>query len=101
MAVLSIRLSPKELQHIKEIARAEKKKRGEAARSLLSYGWLFFNLKEYKEGKISLEFLAKELGMPLSETIDLLSEYGVRSPLRYDHYLEGLETLSRRRRQQR
>jgi len=101
MTVLSIRLSPKELEHIKEIARAEKKKRGEAARSLLSYGWLFFNLKEYKEGKISLEFLAKQLGMTLSETIDLLSEYGVRSPLRYDHYLEGLETLGRHRRQQR
>ena len=51
------------------------------------------NLKRYKEGKISLETLAKELEFSVSETIDLLAEYGVISPISYDDYLEGLETL--------
>ncbi|GBD39831.1 hypothetical protein HRbin37_02117 [bacterium HR37] len=93
MAVLSLRLSKKEVEKIEEIARKENKKKGEVARSLLSYGWIFLNLKRYKEGKISLETLAKELELSVSETIDLLAEYGVTSPISYDDYLEGLETL--------
>lgn len=93
MTVLSLRLSREEIEHIEELAKKEKKRKGEAARSLLSYGWFFFNLKLYKEGKISLETLAKELNLSISETIDLLAEYGVTSPISYDDYLEGLETL--------
>jgi len=93
MKVLSLRLSRKEIDRIKEIATKENKKKGEAARSLLYYGWFFFNLKRYKEGRISLETLAKELDLSVSETIDLLVEYGVPSSISYDDYLEGLETL--------
>jgi len=93
MTVLSLRLSKKEVERIEEIATKENKKKGEAARSLLSYGWLFFNLKRYKEGKISLETLAKELDLSISETIDLLDEYSVVSSISYEDYLEGLETL--------
>ena len=93
MTVLSLRLSRKELDRIKEIATKENKKKGEAARSLLYYGWFFFNLKRYKEGRISLETLAKELDLSVSETMDLLVEYGVPSSISYDDYLEGLETL--------
>jgi hypothetical protein len=52
-----------------------------------------FNFKRSKEGKISLEILAKELDLSISETIDLLAQYGVASPISYDDYLEGLETL--------
>lgn len=74
---MSLRLSRKEIDRIKEIATKENKKKGEAARSLLYYGWFFFNLKRYKEGRISLESLAKELDLSVSETIDLLVEYGV------------------------
>ncbi len=95
MPVLSLRLSREEIERIEEIARKENKKKGEAARSLLSYGWLFFNLKLYKEGKTSLETLAKELNLSVSQTIDLLTEYGITSPVSYDDYLEGLETLKR------
>jgi hypothetical protein len=93
MSVLSLRLSKKEAERIKEIAMKENKNKGEAARSLLSYGWFFFNIRRYKEGKISLETLAKELDLSISETIDLLAEYGITSHISYDDYLEGLETL--------
>jgi len=93
MTVMSLRLSRKEIDRIKEIATKENKKKGEAARSLLYYGWFFFNLKRYKEGRISLETLAKELDLSVSETMDLLVEYGVPSSISYDDYLEGLETL--------
>jgi len=93
MTVMSLRLSRKEIDRIKEIATKENKKKGAAARSLLYYGWFFFNLKRYKEGRISLESLAKELDLSVSETIDLLVEYGVPSSISYDDYLEGLETL--------
>jgi hypothetical protein len=59
------------------------------ARELMDYGWVFLMLREYREGKRSLGSFAKELGVPLTEAIDLLADLGVRSPLEYDDYLRG------------
>ena len=36
--------------------------------------------------------LSKALGMSLSEAIDLLSSFGLQSPISYDDYLKGVET---------
>ncbi|MBI2348690.1 MAG: hypothetical protein HYV05_08565 [Deltaproteobacteria bacterium] len=49
-------------------------------------------LVAYKEGKVSLAKLSKSLGMSLSEAIDLLSSFGLQSPINYDDYLKGVET---------
>lgn len=97
MTVLSLRLTKKELDHIRHLAAKENKKKGEAARSLMTYGWLFFCLNRYKGGKISLESLARDLERSVSETIDLLVEYGLPSPVGYDDYLEASETLQKLR----
>ncbi len=50
-------------------------------------------VQRYKEGKFSLGSLAEQLGRPLAETIDMLADLGVPSPLEYDDYLEGFEHL--------
>ena len=47
------------------------------------------------EGKLSLSTLADKLGLSVSETIDLLSEFGVESPLDYDDYLKGFEVFKK------
>jgi predicted transcriptional regulator len=46
MTVFSLRLSKKEIERLEEIAMKENKKKGEVPRSLLSYGWIFFESKE-------------------------------------------------------
>ena len=59
MSVLSLRLSKKEAERIKEIAMKENKKKGEAARSLLSYGWFFSTLIDIKRARFLLKLRQK------------------------------------------
>jgi len=51
------------------------------------------SLKNYKEGKLSLEGLAKKLDLSISETIDMLAELGIGSPIGFDDYLKGFEVF--------
>jgi len=50
-------------------------------------------LKNYKEGKLSLEGLAKKLDLSISETIDMLAELGIGAPIGFDDYLKGFDVL--------
>ena len=92
MPVMSVRLSEQELRRLKVLAKEENKEKSSVARELLMDGLKYKMLLGYKEGKISLAKLSKTLGMSLSETIDLLSSFGLESPVSYDDYLKGIET---------
>jgi hypothetical protein len=46
----------------------------------------------YREGKVSLAKLSKTLDLTVSEAVDLLTEFGLESPVSYDEYLQGLST---------
>lgn len=92
--VMSVRLGPKGLRRLKELARREHKELSAVARELMDYGWVFLMLREYREGKRSLGAFAKALGVALSEAIDLLADLGVRSPIEYDDYLKGYAAAS-------
>lgn len=50
-------------------------------------------IKLYREGKLSLSVLAEKRELSVSEAIDLLSEFGVESPIDYDDYLKGFEAF--------
>lgn len=54
---------------------------------------MVFDASTYKEGKLSLEGLAKKLDISVSEAIDLLAELGVESPVDFDDYLKGFEVF--------
>ena len=63
-------------------------------RELLQEGWNFHMLRLYREGKLSVGRLAKALGKSLSETVDLLAEFGQPAPLDYADYLQGRKTAA-------
>jgi hypothetical protein len=52
-------------------------------------------LKYYKEGKLSLEDLAKKLNMSISEAIDQLAELGTETPIEFETYLKGFDVFKR------
>ncbi|MBI4145871.1 UPF0175 family protein [Candidatus Woesearchaeota archaeon] len=93
--VVSIRLKQHEKSHISSLAQRTKKDKSTAARELIEYGWRYFILQQYKESKLSLGRCAKELEMSLGEFIDLLSEFGIKSPITHDEFLEGQTTLGK------
>ncbi|MCF6148050.1 MAG: ribbon-helix-helix protein, CopG family [Candidatus Kuenenia sp.] len=93
MSVISLRLKDKEIKRINELSRMEHKDKSTVARELIDYGWEFLMIKHYREGKLSLSALAEKLELSVSETIDVLSEFGVESPIDYDDYLKGFEAF--------
>ncbi len=65
-------------------------------RELIEHGWEFLMIKLYREGELSLSTLAAKLELPVSETIDLLSKFGIESPIEYDDYLKGFEVFKKK-----
>lgn len=93
MSVISLRLKEREIKRINELSKTGHKDKSTVARELIDYGWEFLMIKLYKEGKLSLSVLAEKLELSVSEAIDLLSEFGIESPLDYDDYLKGFEAF--------
>ena len=87
--VVTLRLKERELNFINELSTAENEDKSYAARKLIDYGWIYFILKSYKDGKISIGKAAKELNLTITETIELLADLGIKSPISYEDYLEG------------
>jgi predicted HTH domain antitoxin len=93
MSVLSLRLKDRELKRINELSRMVHKDKSTIARELIEYGWEFLMIKLYREGKMSLGILSSKLELSVSETIDLLAEFGVESPIDYEDYLKGFDVF--------
>ena len=49
--IITLRLKERELNFIEELSKKENEDRSYAARKLIDYGWIYFILKNYKEGK--------------------------------------------------
>ncbi len=93
MGVISLRLKDRDLERIEELSKLEHKDKSTIARELLEYGWEFLMVRYYKEGKLSLEGLAKKLDVSISEAIDSLTKLGIESPIEFDEYLKGFEVF--------
>lgn len=91
--VITLRLKEKELSFIEELSKRENEDKSHAARKLIDYGWIYFILKNYREGKMSLGKSAKELNLTITEVIELLADLGIRSPISYEEYLEGYKDI--------
>ncbi len=94
MRVISVRLENSELKRIDQLSNQEHKGRSAVARELIQQGWQFRMLKQYRDGKLSLGGLAKSLDLTVGETIDLLAELGIESPIEHEDYLKGFEILA-------
>jgi predicted HTH domain antitoxin len=95
MSVISLRLKEREMKRINELSKIENKDKSTVARELIDYGWEFLMIKLYKEGKLSLSSLSEKLELSVSEAIDLLSQFGIESPIDYEDYLKGFEAFNR------
>ena len=95
MTTLSVRVSKDMGQKLIKWAQRNKADKSTAARELMEYGWTFVLLEQYRQGKLSLGKLARELGFSISETMDLVAAHGAQMRLDYADYLKGLEHLRR------
>ncbi len=92
---MSIRMDKESYDFISELSREEKDDLSKTVRELVYRGRVMLGVDKYKKGEVSLGRSAELAGLPLGQMITVLSEYGVKSNLEKEDYLEGLEHLRR------
>ncbi len=95
MSVMSLRLNKEEVDRISKLSIQKKEAKSEIVRELLQEGWVFYWLKLYSAGKVSVGKMAEEPDISINEVLNLLSDFGIESSIRYDDYLEGFENLKK------
>lgn len=93
MSVMSLRLNREELNRISKLSIQKKEAKSAVVRELLREGWMFYWLKLYSTGKVSIGKMAEELDLSINDVLDLLAEFGIKSSIRYDDYLEAFKNL--------
>ncbi len=93
MSVMSLRLNKEELNRISKLSKQKKEAKSVVVRELLREGWMFYWLKLYSAGKVSIGKMAEELDLSINDVLDLLAEFGIKSSIGYDDYLKGFENL--------
>lgn len=94
MKVKSIRIPEDIDKAIEYVARFEKLEKTQSIRKLTRLGFEFYAAKSYERGKLTLREVAELLNLTLSETIDLLSEMGVKGNIRAKDVLDSLKAIS-------
>ena len=86
-------LHENELALIHELSKIEREDKCKVLSELLEMGRKACAVKLYENGKVSIVRAAHIAGISVSEFMDILSERGVTSRIRYEDYIDGLENL--------
>ena len=81
-------------QAIEYVSKVEKIEKTQSLRKLARVGFEYYVAKTYREGKITLREASNLLKLPLSETIDLLSEMGAKGNIRANDVLASLNIFT-------
>jgi predicted HTH domain antitoxin len=91
--LLSIRVDADDYAFLSRLAAEEHENISQAVRDLVVKGRLMLAIEDYRAGKASLGKAAETAGLSISETIELLTRYGVPANLEYDDYLQSLKNV--------
>jgi predicted HTH domain antitoxin len=91
MKVKSMRIPEDIEQAINFVSKIEKIEKTQTLRKLARIGFESYIAKIYKDGKITLREASDLLNLTLSETIDLLSEMGVKGNIHAQDVLTSVE----------
>ena len=94
MKVKSVRIPEDIDKAIVYVSRSEKIENTHSLRKLARMGFESYISKEYKAGKITLREASDLLKLTLSETVDLLSDMGVKGNIHAEDVLNSLRTFS-------
>lgn len=94
MKVRSLRIPQDIDQAIEYVSKMEKTEKTQSLRKLARLGFEYYVAKAYSDGRITLRDASVLLKLPLSETIDVFIEAGVKGNIRASDVLESLKTFS-------
>jgi predicted HTH domain antitoxin len=94
MKVKSIRI-PQDIEHAVDfLSRIEKIDSTQSFRKLARIGFETYIANLYQNGKLSIREVSTELGVSISEAIDMLSEKGVKGNIKATDVLQSIHSLS-------
>lgn len=94
MKVKSIRI-PQDIEHAVDfLSRIEKIDSTQSFRKLARIGFETYIANLYQNGRLSIREVSTELGVSISEAIDILSEKGVKGNIRAADVLQSIHSLS-------
>src|SRR5437879_7373707 len=92
---MSIRMDEETYRFLSTLAKDEKADLSRAVRDVVHKGRILLAIERYKKRTSSLGKAAELAGVSIGEMLALRSEYGVKSNLKKEDYLEGLGNLAR------
>ncbi len=91
MIVKSLRIPEDIEQAIEYVAKSEKIEKSQSLRKLTRVGFECYVARSYDQGKLTLREVSSLLKLSLSETLEILSEMGVKGNIRSSEVLESLK----------
>jgi predicted HTH domain antitoxin len=92
---ISIRMDADDHSFLNLLAAEEKENISQAVRELVGRGRVMLAVERYRAGKVSLGKAAEIAGLSISETLDILIQYGVPANLDPNDYLQSLGHLKK------
>lgn len=93
MKVKSLRIPEDIDKAIEYVAKLEKLEKTQSLRKLTRMGFEFYVAKSYERGKLTLREVAELLNLTLSETIDILSEMGIKGNIKARDVMGSLKSV--------
>lgn len=75
------------------MAKENKEEISKSVRELVDMGRLMYAVESYRKGKISIGKASELAGISISEMMDRLSDFGIKSNIDKEDYLEGLKNI--------
>ena len=92
---MSIRMDKESFEFVSRLSKQEKGDLSKTVRDLVYKGRVMLAVEKYKNGEASLGKAAELAGLSVGDMMTTLEQYGVKSNLEVEDYLEGLDNLKK------
>ena len=91
--IVTVRMEAEGYEFIRRLSKEQKEEVSKALRGLVEQGRVMLAIEKYRAGKASIGKASELAGVSISEMMDLLEKFGVKSNVEYEDYLEGLKNI--------
>ena len=92
---MSIRMDEDNFDFVSKLSKQEKGDISKTVRDLVYKGRVMLAIEKYKNGEASLGKAAELAGLSVGDMMATLEQYGIKSNLEVEDYLDGLENLKK------
>jgi predicted HTH domain antitoxin len=92
---MSIRMDRDNYEFLNEVRKEERTDLSKTVRNLVTRGRVMLAVEKYRKGEASIGKAAEIAGLPVGRMMTVLEEFGVKSRIDKEDYLQSVRNLSR------